>query len=264
MKLSFGRQLANNFPAPLKRIMHPESYFVEKFVIEKSKLILPGQIILDAGAGEHPYESFFGHAKYESCDFDDIFSPDWKNLHTYLCDLEHIPTDNERFDAILNTQVLEHVSEPEKVLKEFNRILKPGGKLFLTCPQSWGIHGKEPHSYFNFTKYGLRHLFEKTRFEVIEINPIGGMPWLIGTLSAHFTHEIFHQIVFKKVNGRKKINLNPIAIFMWVPYIICIPITTLLIPLICYFIDRFDKERKFTLGYTCYCTKHEEVNNIPL
>jgi len=38
-------------------------------------------------------------------------------------------------NAIINTQVLEHVEYPQKVLDEFYRILAPGGKLFLTAPQ---------------------------------------------------------------------------------------------------------------------------------
>ena len=50
---------------------------------------------------------------------------------------------------------------------------RPGGTLYLTTPQSWGLH-YEPHDYFRFTKYGLTYLLEKAGFEVREVSANGG------------------------------------------------------------------------------------------
>jgi len=40
----------------------------------------------------------------------------------------------ENFDIVMNCEVIEHLQEPEKMLREIKRILKMGGKLVLTTP----------------------------------------------------------------------------------------------------------------------------------
>ena len=45
---------------------------------------------------------------------------------TYVCDLASIPVEDERFDAVVFNQVLEHLPEPKRVLAELNRVLKKG------------------------------------------------------------------------------------------------------------------------------------------
>jgi len=65
-----------------------------------------------------------------------------QKMHNFICSLDNIPKPNNSYGVIINTQVLEHVAEPQKVITEFYRILKPKGKLFLTAPQGWGIHGE--------------------------------------------------------------------------------------------------------------------------
>jgi len=70
------------------------------------------------------------------------------------------------FDVVLCTEVLEHLPEPQRAIDEMFRVLVPGGQLLLTTRFLFPIHD-EPHDYFRFTKYGLRHLLR--RFEIIEL-----------------------------------------------------------------------------------------------
>src|SRR6185295_6302501 len=123
-----------------------------------------GARLLDAAAGLKPYERFFGHCKYESCDFDHVEEfygnmddgrrQNIASRHTYICSLEHIPVPDVAFDYVLCTQWLEHVPDPLATLKELCRVLKPGGELFITVPQGYGIHG-EPYNFFYFASFGL-------------------------------------------------------------------------------------------------------------
>jgi SAM-dependent methyltransferase len=80
---------------------------------------------------------------------------------------------DDSVDTILCTQVLEHLEEPSHALKEFSRVLKPGGKVILTTNLIWFLH-EEPRDFFRFTWYGLQYLFEKNHFKVLEITPLGG------------------------------------------------------------------------------------------
>jgi len=76
-------------------------------------------------------------------------------------------------DVVLCTEVLEHLEEPQKALREMNRILKNGGIVIVTVPFFWHLH-EEPRDFFRYTCHGLRYLFEKAGFEPVEIRPLTG------------------------------------------------------------------------------------------
>jgi len=49
-------------------------------------------------------------------------------------DNDHIPFPDNNFDLVVSNQVFEHISIMHTVLKEIERVLKPGGKLFCLFP----------------------------------------------------------------------------------------------------------------------------------
>ncbi|MDP1728702.1 MAG: class I SAM-dependent methyltransferase [archaeon] len=216
-----------------------ETFSIVNFIKFASKQVKSSDKVLDAGAGSCPYKRYFSHAKYESTDFGDIFDKSSKNKHNFICNLDKIPRPNNTYDVILNTQVLEHVEYPQKVINEFYRILKPQGKLFLTAPQGWGIHD-EPYHFFNFTKYGLKLLFKNAGFDIVFIKPRGGIFWYLGFRIRTLPSYIYSQY--------QKWWLLPI-------YLFSLPICNYLIPLLFFHLDKLDKKRSYTLGYACYCKK---------
>lgn len=145
-----------------------QRYYVNRFVEKVSHQIPSGSTILDAGAGECVYKKYFNHCKYSSADYA-IGDNDWDYSHIdFVCKLSEIPVKDESFDYMLCTQALEHVYNPDEVLKEFNRVLIKGGKLFLSAPFIHQEH-QLPHDYYRYTKNGLRYLFEKNNFEIQSI-----------------------------------------------------------------------------------------------
>ncbi len=82
-------------------------------------------------------------------------------------DVHNMPFDNESFDAILCTEVLEHLKNPQKAILEMRRVLKDGGKLILTTRFIFPLHDV-PNDYWRFTKYGLKELFKDWRIDWIE------------------------------------------------------------------------------------------------
>jgi SAM-dependent methyltransferase len=96
-----------------------------------------------------------------------------------------LPFKENAFDVILNTDVLEHVREPKRIFAEAARVLRPGGLLIMTAPQTAHLH-EEPHDYFRFTKYGLAYLAQATGFRIVEIKAFGGALALVGqTIACH-------------------------------------------------------------------------------
>ena len=109
---------------------------VQKFV-EKIINDLPndnGLFILDAGAGDKRFAHYFKYFKnYETCDLEnENFHK--KIKHTFFCDIENIPVENEKYDVVINLQVLEHVKNPNKCINELSRVLKKKWKNLYLCP----------------------------------------------------------------------------------------------------------------------------------
>lgn len=58
-----------------------------------------------------------------------------------VMDIEAIAHENESFDTVISCETIEHVPNPQKALRELSRILRPGGKLFLTTPNYLSLQG---------------------------------------------------------------------------------------------------------------------------
>ena len=57
-----------------------------------------------------------------------------------VSDITEIPAPDASFDAILCSEVLEHIPEPTHALDEFMRLLRPGGTLILSAPFASLVH----------------------------------------------------------------------------------------------------------------------------
>ena len=151
--------------------------------IKKTLRDIPaGLRILDAGAGELKNRKYCEHLDYASQDFcqykgaggghpdEGLQSRSWDTSRIDLvCDITEIPAPDESFDAILCSEVLEHVPEPTHALDEFSRLLKPGGILILTAPFASNVHMAPYHYCSGFSKYWYDHHLELRGFEIREL-----------------------------------------------------------------------------------------------
>jgi SAM-dependent methyltransferase len=140
------------------------------FLTEMASSLSPGASVLDVGSGDSPYRELFREQRYVTCD--------WENSQYHpsggvdiVATAGQIPVDDDSFDAVLNTQVLEHVENPDEVLRELFRLLKPGGGIWITAPLVWFLH-EEPYDYWRYTNHGLRSLLDAAGFVGIEIKPL--------------------------------------------------------------------------------------------
>ena len=94
--------------------------------------------LYDLGCGEAPYKEYF--LQYA----DSYTGVDWtKTLHNSRADIvsnlnEKIDLADEVADTIISLSVLEHLCEPQVMLREAYRILRPGGLLSCKCLGSGG------------------------------------------------------------------------------------------------------------------------------
>jgi len=73
-------------------------------------------------------------------------------------DAHNIPVAANSVDSVFSMAVLEHVDNPQKVVAEKIRVLKPGGYLYAEVPFIFFFHGY-PTDYTRFTQEGMRRLF---------------------------------------------------------------------------------------------------------
>ena len=122
--------------------------------------------LMDFGCGTKPYQSLFTNmSSYTGVDFDGGGNPYKKSGIDVYYNGKDLPFGDNSFDSILSTEVIEHIFNPDEIISELNRVLKPGGKLLLTCPFSWPEH-EQPWDYARYSSFGIRNLLEKHGFVI--------------------------------------------------------------------------------------------------
>ncbi|NEO68927.1 class I SAM-dependent methyltransferase [Moorena sp. SIO3H5] len=141
---------------------------------------LKGKLI-DIGCGTKPYKYFLSSYIQEHIGVDHEGTFHDKSHIDLIGTAYQIPVEDYSFDSALCTAVLEHLEEPELALIECNRVLKIGGIAIYSVPFIWHLH-EEPRDFYRYSKYGLKYLFEKTGFEIVEIKALSGFWVTFGQL----------------------------------------------------------------------------------
>jgi SAM-dependent methyltransferase len=120
--------------------------------------------ILDVGCGNCPFKFLVddAHATYVGIDVENTADFDYHNSDKIVFDGENIPFENESFDYILSTEVLEHIENPEKIIREMYRVLKMNGEAIITIPWSARVHFA-PYDFCRYTPFKLQKLFSVFR-----------------------------------------------------------------------------------------------------
>lgn len=236
-----GERLPRIIPQWIKRRVETDTYMIYDFSEEAAASLPSGARMLDAGAGQGRFKADFAHTLYTGVDLA-VGDTQWdySNLDAN-CNLTALPFGKNTFDAVLCTQVLEHVSEPALVINEISRVLKPGGKLFLSAPQSWCQHQK-PYDFFRYTSFGLTYLFKKSGLRPESIRPIGGYFWFLSFQLQNINYWLFPK------GMRVRWMTWPLRALLGL-------IFQIIVPIILYYLDSLDRQKDETFGYLCVAVK---------
>jgi SAM-dependent methyltransferase len=130
----------------------------------------PGDRVLDYGCADVPYRRFFpAGCEYIAADL--AGNPE---ATTLLREDGTVPVADGSVDAVISTQVLEHVADPARYLRECRRVLRPGGGLLLSTHGLMVWH-PDPVDLWRWTCDGLRRQVEDAGFEVVRFEGVMGL-----------------------------------------------------------------------------------------
>ncbi len=137
----------------------------------------------------------------------------------------------DSFEAIVVSEVLEHVTRPERAIENLYASLKSGGRLILTTPFLFPIHDR-PHDYYRYTRFGLSWLLRD--FQDVDIRERNSWAETIGVLLAR---------TFKSERRTLRL-LSPIFVSL-----------ALLLAPLAILIGRLVPSNSMTTGYTVHARK---------
>lgn len=147
--------------------------------LEKTLRNIPqGLTILDAGAGERQFKPFCSHLTYISQDFGEytgegtvgLQTGKWETAGTdIVSDILSIPLSDGSVDAIMCTEVLEHIPDPSAAIAEFARLIRPGGYLIITAPFASLTHFAPFHFASGLSRFFYEHYLPMHGFDIEEL-----------------------------------------------------------------------------------------------
>lgn len=161
------------------------------FKKEISKISVKGNL-LDIGAGPTQFRNIFvDFERYVGIDF---YPYSFVKVVTDLN--KKIPYQNDVFNVVILSNVLEHISNSESLLKESFRVLKRNSKILATIPFLMRIH-QAPYDFNRFTIYKLKEIFENAGFSNVIIEPQGNPYEVLEIKFGHFLQYAIGNVYYK-------------------------------------------------------------------
>ncbi len=158
-----------------------------------------------------------------------------RNGSRIYADAHDLPVRDECVDAVCCSAALHHFEDPHRVLSQVRKCLKVGGELFLSVPYLFP-RTNQPDDYRRFDRTGILALLESTAWKVKLCAPIGGRYWVLS--------RTLLEGLFRWFAGTK-------APF----FLLSAPILGFAVPICCFYLDRRDRSKECTLGWTVIARK---------
>ena len=131
--------------------------------------------VVDLGCGSAPYRDIIlaSADEYVGVDWDGS-QHDRQHVDVTADLTKPLPFEEDWADTIVSFQVMEHLPDTALFLSEIHRVLRPGGRVYITVPFMWHVH-EAPYDFYRFTRYGLEHLLDKHGFVDISIEETTGV-----------------------------------------------------------------------------------------
>ncbi|MDP8257492.1 MAG: class I SAM-dependent methyltransferase [Candidatus Alcyoniella australis] len=161
-------------------------YYVDEYLSRNVSLIPIAGSVLDLGGNKIRKRGAFDIEKYGLRVVYANLSID--KLPDVQTDASYVPFMDNTFDAVICSELLEHVPEPMSVLREAWRLLKPGGLMLICVPFLVPIHG-DPDDYGRYTDTFWLKALEQSGWSDILIEK----QWYFWSVLLDFIRAYLHQ-----------------------------------------------------------------------
>ena len=144
--------------------------------------LAPEMTLYDVGCGEKPFAAFLKGKVAEHVGVDVDYGFYDTNYIDLVGSADDLPIEDGSADAILSSQVIEHLPDPEKSIAESARVLKPGGLFFLSYPYLYPIHAP-PYDFARLSQFALDAMLERHGLELVERRALAGFWYMLGALT---------------------------------------------------------------------------------
>jgi len=173
-------------------------YFINRYTLYRGIQTFATQVhtsadILDVGCGLKPYRHLFASTTYTGIDIAGGGHDDTAKVVDAFYNGLTIPFPDKSFNTLICTQVLEHATDPDRLVAECARVLTPGGKAFFSMPFTYPEH-EIPYDFRRFTSFEHKRLFAKYNFTNVTITKTTGF---CGTFAQLLVVWLFESIPFR-------------------------------------------------------------------
>jgi len=208
----------------------------DRTVREWAQCLPVGSRVLDVGAGPSKYRAFFAHCEYKTHDHPTV-SYGEADIRS---EITNIPLPSGSLDAVLCTEVLEHVPDPIGAVQEMARLLRPSGRLLLTVPAACRVHRVPTHFWGGFAPDFFHQVLPQRGFTVDELRPLGNWSQFMAQELGRLPQMVREHttLPFRRV----------LAASLWPAFRIAVPVAFL-------GFSRLEDSEDFPLGWVCFARR---------
>jgi len=195
-----------------------------------------GSIVLDVGAGTCKYRALFAHCEYRAHDHPAVSYGE----ADIRGEITSIPLPSESLDAILCTEVLEHVPDPIGAVQEMARLLRPDGRLLLTVPAACRVHRVPTHFWGGFAPDFFHQILPQRGLAVDELRPLGNWSQFMAQELGRLPQMVRENtaLPFRRV----------LSALLWPGFRVAVPLALL-------GFSRLENSEDLPLGWICFARK---------
>lgn len=155
------------------------NYLIRKHAVEKAMRNENKELVLEVGSGISPVLTSYDHMVYSDLSASALSV--LKQIHGkgqyVVADAMNLPFETDSFSHVISSEVLEHLEDDRKSLKEIARVTKPDGVLVVTFPHRHFYFAHDDRFVHHYRRYEITEmlsLLEEAGFRPVYIKKVLG------------------------------------------------------------------------------------------